>query len=109
VMAFQLGDIVLDFPPTADKYRVTHKIVRGREATSLTGAPLSLGVVTKKVWTLTFYPGEQYADICALFGTQTTFTDHDGTTYNVYVSGEASVLQYPIASIGLLTLTLREV
>jgi hypothetical protein len=108
-MAFTLGGITLDFPPTPDHYRVAYRIVKGREATSLSGKPLSLGVVRKKTWTLTFYPGAQYADIIALVGTETTFTDHDGNSYTVAVMGEPEVSQYPIDSIGLITLTLREV
>ena len=108
-MAFVLGSITIDCPPTMDNYQVTHTIVAGREATSLSGSPLSLGVIRKKVWTLTFYPGTQYADIMALVGTQFTFTDHDGSETAVTITGAPSVSQYPVEDVGKMTLTLREV
>ncbi len=109
MMAFVLGGITLDFPPTIDNYRMVNAIVSGREATALSGAPLELGVIRKRVWTLTFYPGSQYSDLMNLVGTETTFVDHDGASYTVKVTGEPSISQYPLVDVGLLTLTLREV
>lgn len=108
-MTFVLGGLTLDFPPTIDNYRLVNTVVAGREATALDGSPMELGVIRKRVWTLTFYPGSQYAALMDLVGTETTFVDHDGTFYNVRVSGEPTLSQYPIADVGLLTLTLREV
>jgi len=108
-MAFVLGGITLDCPPTIDNYRVVNAIVTGREATALSGAPIELGVIRKKVWTLTFYPGTQYTEIMALVGKESTFVDHDGASYTVKVTGEPSISQYPLVDVGLLTLTLREV
>jgi hypothetical protein len=108
-MAFVLGGITLDCPPTIDNYRVVNAIVSGREATALSGVPLELGVIRKKIWTLTFYPGAQYAEIMALVGTECTFVDHDGASYTVKVTGEPSISQYPLVDVGLLTITLREV
>jgi len=88
---------------------VEREIVAGREATALSGAPLSLGVIRKRVWTLTFYPGEGYEAIMAMLDTQVSFVDHDGSTYLVKVTGDGSVSGYPVSQVGKLTLTLREV
>lgn len=109
MMAFILGGITLSFPPTPEQYRLRYRVVKGREVTALSGKPLSLGVVRKKEWTICFYPGDQYADIMALVGTETTFTDHDGSEYTVMVLGEPEVSQYPIDTLGMMTLILREV
>jgi hypothetical protein len=105
----KLGSVTLDAPPTRDNYQVTHVIVSGRETTALSGAPLALGVIRKKVWTLTFYPGTQYAEIMAIVGTQFTFIDDDDSETTVQIMGEPSVSQYPIQDVGLMSLTLREV
>lgn len=105
----KLGDITLNCPPTSRNYRLEHQIVAGREATALSGAPLSLGVIRKRIWTITFHPDDQYADILALIGTATTFQDYDGEIYQVMITGEPGVSSYPIEDMGMMTLTLREV
>lgn len=105
----KLGNITLTCPPTPDNYRVDHRIISGREATALSGAPLSLNVIRKKVWTLSFHPNDEYMDILALMDTETTFTDYDGVIYNVVVTGEPSINRYPITDQGQMTIILREI
>ncbi len=105
----KLGDITLNCPPTSRNYRLEHQIVAGREATALSGAPLSLGVIRKRVWSLTFHPDDQYLDILALMDTETTFQDYDGEVYDVVITGEPSVSAYPREDMGMMTLTVREI
>ncbi len=105
----KIGGMTLICPPTAGNYRVENVIVSGREVTALSGAPLSLGIIRKKKWTLTFHPDTQYDAIIALLETQTTFQDYDGTIYSVVVTGNPSVSKYPISTMGQMSLTLREV
>lgn len=105
----KIGDITLNCPPTPSNYRLEHQIVAGREATALSGEPLSLGVIRKRVWSLTFHPDDQYLDILALMDTETTFQDYDGEVYDVVITGEPSVSSYPREDIGMMTLTVREI
>jgi hypothetical protein len=105
----KLGDITLNCPPTSRNYRLEHQIVAGREATALSGAPLSLGVIRKRIWTITFHPDDQYLDILALFDTETTFQDYDGSVYDVVITGEPGVTGYPVESMGMMTVNVREV
>jgi hypothetical protein len=104
-----IGGITLEYPPTKDGYQVSNPIVAGREATALSGAPLSLNVIRKKRWRLTFHPGTQYAALAALIDTQVTFVDYDGTNYTVLVTDDTPANAYPIEDHGMMTITLREV
>jgi len=105
----KIGDITLNCPPTPSNYRLEHQIVAGREATALSGGPLSLGIIRKRVWALTFHPDDQYLDILALFDTETTFQDYDGSVYDVVITGEPGVTGYPVESMGMMTVNVREV
>jgi hypothetical protein len=105
----KLGDITIT-QPTRDGYSLSRVRVVGRSATSLSGTLLELGTVWKRQWSLTFYVGSNLSALYALQDAGSfTFTDQDGTEITVKILGEISESQYPISTIGQVSLTLREV
>lgn len=108
-MAFSLGGMEFDCPPTRENYDKDRVIVSGRQVAALDGSPMDLNVIRKYMWRLVFYPGDQYENIKALEDEpEVAFTDHDGKTYTVKIWGNLPSSGYP-ASINRITLTLREV
>ena len=106
-----LGGQELDFPESYRNQNFTcnYIIVGGRQATSLSGAAITLGVLRKREWHLSFYLKELLSHILALVDTETTFVDHLGDEYNVIIWGEPSFSPFPYAENAMVHLVLREV
>ncbi|MCK9525925.1 MAG: hypothetical protein M0R49_08355 [Limnochordia bacterium] len=106
-----LGGEELEFPESYRNQNMTcdYVIVSGRQATALSGNPLSLGVVRKREWKLSFYLKELYAHIISLLDTETTFIDHLGEEHDVIIWGSPSFSPFPYAENAMVSLVLREV
>lgn len=106
-----LGGKELDFPESYQNQnlKLTHSIVLGRQKTALSGSPLSLGVIRKREWNLSFYLKDLYDHIVSLYDVETTFVDHLGEEHTVVIWGTPSFSPFPYSENALVHLVLREV
>lgn len=102
--------LYIPYSTTNQHYSKQYQIVTGRQATSLAGTVMQLGIIYKCTWEISFFPRDNLNAIMdlAVSGEPTTFIDIDGEEYTVFFLTLPRVQPYPYSEIGLMFVSFRE-